>query len=265
MQPPSRIFAWTMALAIGRGCVTDRGANAAGRNILLLVADDLGIEGADLYPIPLRLPTTPPAAPMPNLKRLARQGILFTNAWATPGCSPTRATIFTGRAYPFRTGVGLPLPPAAGTAPCRCCHRRSSGCRGRSPPARYLLAHIGKWHLSHGTDDPNLYGWPYFAGPDPARPAAASKNYFKWPKTVNGVTSVSNCYNTTDVVDEAIGKIREAGAAKRPYFLWVAFAAATHRSRSRPALCWQARRLAHNGGKSFQPCLLRGDDRGAGH
>ena len=222
---------------------------AAGRNILLLVADDLGIEAADLYPVPLRLPTTPPAAPMPNLKRLARQGILFTNAWATPGCSPTRATIFTGR-YPFRTGVGLPLPPEP-DSPVPVLPPTEFGLPKAFASSPYLLAHIGKWHLSHGTDDPNLYGWPYFAGPDPAQTGGGIKNYFKWPKTVNGVTTVSTVYNTTDVVDEAIGKIREAGAAKRPYFLWVAFAAAHAPFQKPPSALLAHDDLPGNGGKAF--------------
>jgi hypothetical protein len=31
----------------------------------------------------------------------------------------------------------------------------------------YYLAHIGKWHLSRGIDDPGLHGWPHFSGPHP--------------------------------------------------------------------------------------------------
>src|SRR5688572_14289216 len=41
----------------------------------------------------------------PVMDRLARQGILFTRAFAaTPQCSPSRAALLTGR-YPHRTGV----------------------------------------------------------------------------------------------------------------------------------------------------------------
>ena len=40
----------------------------------------------------------------PNIDYLARTGVQFQTAWATPMCSPTRALLVTGR-YPFRTGV----------------------------------------------------------------------------------------------------------------------------------------------------------------
>ena len=82
-------------------------AETPARNILLIIADDLGVDASSFYPASPRLQTTPPAPPTPNLTALARQGVLFRNFWATPSCSPTRATIFTGR-YGFRTGVGKP-------------------------------------------------------------------------------------------------------------------------------------------------------------
>lgn len=48
---------------------------------------------------------------------MAENGLLFRNAWAQPSCSPTRATILTGR-YGFRTGIGKPIPhDLAATAP----------------------------------------------------------------------------------------------------------------------------------------------------
>ena len=43
-------------------------------------------------------------ASTPNLDALANAGVRFSNTWSMPECSPSRATIFTGR-YPLRTGV----------------------------------------------------------------------------------------------------------------------------------------------------------------
>ena len=41
----------------------------------------------------------------PNIDRLSEEGVRFTNAYAScPVCSPTRASILTGR-YPARVGV----------------------------------------------------------------------------------------------------------------------------------------------------------------
>src|SRR5688572_930566 len=72
-------------------------AQAAGSDILLLIADDFGVDIARFYPLGPRLQTTPPPPPMPNLEALARRGVLFTRASASPWCSPTRAQILTGR------------------------------------------------------------------------------------------------------------------------------------------------------------------------
>ena len=176
--------------------------------------------------------------------------MLFTNAWATPACSPTRATIFTGR-YGFRTGVGtaLPLEPD-GVTPVL-----PSGELGLPrvfAGSTYRLAHIGKWHLSHGTGDPNDFGWPYFAGPDPSQTGGGLGNYFSWPKTVNGVTGTSTTYQTTDLVDEAIGQIRAAGDADQPYFVWLAFAAAHAPFHKPPNELHTRDALPVNGGKTYR-------------
>jgi arylsulfatase B len=85
-------------------------------NILFIISDDMGIETVESYGIGLDPPKTA------TLGELASNGVSFTNMWAQPVCSPTRATILTGR-YGFRTGVGgptgdnvargeMPAPPA---------------------------------------------------------------------------------------------------------------------------------------------------------
>src|SRR4051812_1415055 len=149
-----------------------RAAGPSQRNILLLIADDLGIEASTLYPSPPNIVTTPPPAPVPHLKSLASKGVLLSNAWAAPTCSPTRAMLFTGR-YPFRTGVGTPildpvrdpqrkipqLSPREWSLP----EAFKASAVGRS----YELSLIGKWHLSWGAASPIQQGWDYFVGPDP--------------------------------------------------------------------------------------------------
>ena len=82
---------------------------AAAPNILLIIGDDMGVETLASYGVGENVPTT--AA----IDELARDGVRFTNVWSQPSCSPTRATMITGR-YGFRTGVGLAVangPPMA--------------------------------------------------------------------------------------------------------------------------------------------------------
>lgn len=65
-------------------------ATPARPNILLILADDLG--WADTARYGNRVIETP------NIDRLARESMLFTNAYsAAPICSPSRAALLTGR------------------------------------------------------------------------------------------------------------------------------------------------------------------------
>jgi arylsulfatase A-like enzyme len=65
-------------------------------NILLIVSDDVGYADIGIY--------GSRDIPTPNIDRIAREGIRFTNAYVSgPYCSPTRAGLMTGR-YPQSFG-----------------------------------------------------------------------------------------------------------------------------------------------------------------
>ncbi len=63
-------------------------------NFLIILVDDLGPEWLGCYGSEHKTP---------KIDQLAREGMRFTIAWATPLCTPTRHELLTGR-YPFRTG-----------------------------------------------------------------------------------------------------------------------------------------------------------------
>jgi len=66
-------------------------------NIVMFIVDDLGQKDLGCYGSTFY--------ETPNVDRLARDGVRFTNAYATcPVCSPTRASLITGR-YPQRTQI----------------------------------------------------------------------------------------------------------------------------------------------------------------
>ena len=75
-------------------------------NILFILADDMGLLDTTLFGSEYY--------ETPNIERLAARGMLFTNAYsASPLCSPTRASILTGK-YPCRLAMTTPaghLPP----------------------------------------------------------------------------------------------------------------------------------------------------------
>ena len=218
--------ALSFVAAVCVGLTLAGGVQAAPRSILLLITDDLGVDAAEFYPttwqgVTVRRVTKPPAPPMPNLKRLAQAGVLFSNAWANSLCAPSRAALFTGR-YGFRTGVGN--NPNDNHVPALARGEVTLAELFAARPAlNYLLGHVGKWHVSPGNADPNLQGWSYFAGGLPAR--AGLELYFSWRKDVNGVVSSTKTktYATTDQVNEALGLIQTAKRQGRPYFVQVAF------------------------------------------
>ena len=67
-------------------------------NILLIIADDMGLDATPNYPEGSIKPN------MPILQGLMNAGITFENFWSYPVCSPTRASILTGK-YGSKTGV----------------------------------------------------------------------------------------------------------------------------------------------------------------
>ncbi len=124
-------------------------------NIVLIYADDLGYGDLGCYGSSLRTP---------NLDHMAAEGVRFTHFLsANPVCSPSRASLLTGR-YPTRVGVPRVLNPSDTTG---------------LPDSEVTLAQllkkrdyktmcIGKWHLGHlpqflppqrGFDE--YYGIPY--------------------------------------------------------------------------------------------------------
>ena len=216
-------------------CGDDRPAN-----ILILVADDLGVDAVGAF----REGTDPP--PTPNIDALAARGVLFRNAWANPVCSPTRAGIMTGR-YSLRTGVGTASGPESPgirlvemTIPEAFDAARSG----------YAHAAIGKWHLgSHGIPNPRLAGWAYYAG----GPSSMVGNYYEWPRVVNGEKSLSKTYTTTQLVDDALDWIdRQEG----PWLCYLAFYA-PHGPWMAPPADLHSQDLSAAGSKLYSPMYFK--------
>ncbi|ATL28906.1 sulfatase [Streptomyces formicae] len=123
-------------------------------NILFVLGDDLGWADLSSY--------GSPHIKTPNLDRLARQGVRFTDAYSgSATCSPTRFSLYTGR-FPGRTEGGLAEPIAD----------RSVGLEPTHPTlasllrdAGYATALIGKWHCGYLPDySPTRSGWDEFFG-----------------------------------------------------------------------------------------------------
>ena len=172
-------------------------------NILLVIADDVSKDATPNYT------EGSTKANMPNLESLMSSGITFDNTWAYSVCSPTRASIITGK-YGIKTGVlevGGPITISEATLQKYINDNTNDA---------YATAIIGKWHLSNNAADPITMGIDYFAGilnggiPD----------YNSWSLVENGVNSTSKEYATTKLTDLAIDWV---GSQTKPWFLWMAY------------------------------------------
>lgn len=175
-------------------------------NILLVIGDDMGVDSNVCYAVS----ADPGRAP--RIAALCAAGVTFDNTWSAPLCSPTRATIMTGR-HGFRTSVGFannPLPSAERALPLALTEGN---------PA-YAAGAAGKWHLSGasngGVNHPNLVGFSYYAGNLQAQVA----NYSNWTRTVNGVNGPETGYATTVTTNDARDWIT---AQTTPWLMWLAY------------------------------------------
>lgn len=114
-------------------------------NILLLLTDQQRVDTISALGSAFGVET-------PNIDSLVREGITFTNCHCTaPICSPSRATLMTGR-YPTEAGMpGNLYAPAAPLDPS------NVGIGKLMRAAGYETAYHGKWHLggsieAHGFD-----------------------------------------------------------------------------------------------------------------
>ncbi|XP_059916150.1 arylsulfatase A [Gadus macrocephalus] len=108
-------------------------------NFIVIFADDLGFGDLGCYGHPSSL--------TPNIDRLAANGLRFTDFYTTcPVCSPSRASLLTGR-YQTRSGIypGVLYPGSRGGLPLN-----ETTIAELLKPLGYATAAVGKWHLGVG-------------------------------------------------------------------------------------------------------------------
>jgi arylsulfatase A-like enzyme len=188
-------------------------------NLLLILLDDYGwmdtgCYGSSFYETP-------------NLDRLAARGMRFTDAYAAcPVCSPTRASLMSGK-YPANVGVTDWID----------WHGHCHPCRGRlvdAPYVEHLPAtetsvatalreggyatwHVGKWHLGRETHFPERHGFDVnVAG---CMWGCPIKGYFSpWQIPNYPDDGSQGEYLTDRMTDEAIRLVRRHDQ-HRPFFL----------------------------------------------
>ena len=108
-------------------------------NIVLIMADDMGYEALSS--------NGSESCKSPNLDKLAKGGVRFTNCFSNPICTPSRAKIMTGQ-YNVRNYVKFGMLDRGQTT---FAHQLKA--------AGYATAIAGKWQLGNQSDSPQHFGF----------------------------------------------------------------------------------------------------------
>ncbi len=186
-------------------------------NIVFVLIDDLGWRDLTCYGSTFY--------ETPNLDRLAAQGMRFTDAYAAcPVCSPTRASLLTGK-YPATVGVTDWIDWSGRLHPCRgrlvdvpyvkqlplaeCSLGRALHEGG------YQTWHVGKWHLGGPGFQPEDHGFDVNVGGGVL--GCPIHGYFSPWSLPNLPDAEPGKYLTDHLTDEAIRLVRSRD--DRPFFL----------------------------------------------
>ncbi|WP_442505618.1 sulfatase family protein [Novipirellula sp. SH528] len=175
------------------------------RNVVFILSDD------HRYDFMGFMDEAPDFLETPNLDRMASGGVHVRNAFVTTSlCSPSRASILTGRYMHAHRVVDNQRPVPAGT---------------RYFPeylqnAGVKTAFVGKWHMGHDSDErrPGFDHWVSFKG---------QGEYFDPELNINGERRQFKGYNADILTDQAIGWIdaQASDEQQKPFFLYLSYKA----------------------------------------
>ncbi len=228
-------------------------AGGAAPNILLIIIDDIGMEmTSDMYPGLIdslsrqygpdglghpdyeRIAGHPASTPV--LDGVAADGMVFTNAWAEPFCSPTRAAILTG--------LSTPKMRVRTYADALATHHTSFV--GMLRDNGYATAAFGKWHMAGLPGEPVDYPGmkPLQAGFDIFRGNlhAAPLTYWSYDYQIQDQTTRPDQWLTVPAPERSLPGIepttyapivkaadtidwitaQESAQPDRPWFTWLA-------------------------------------------
>ena len=124
-------------------------------NILVIWGDDIGITNLSCYSDGLMGYRTP------NIDRIAKEGMRFTDSYGEQSCTAGRASFITGQSG-FRTGLTKVGIPGARRSGCRPRIRPSPSC---SRTTGYATGQFGKNHLGDRNEYlPTVHGFDEFFG-----------------------------------------------------------------------------------------------------
>ena len=181
-------------------------------NIIFILIDDMGYKDLSCYGSSFY--------ETPNLDKLAKNGMMFTDAYAAcPVCSPTRASILSGK-YPARVGVtdwiGAHTRGRLIDAPyIRELPLSEKSLATALKDGGYKTWHIGKWHLGNSDFYPEKHGFDINIGG--CHWGHPHNGYFSPYKIETMSDGPDGEYLTDRLTDEAIKLIKNNDGS--PFFM----------------------------------------------
>ena len=230
-------------------------------NIVFFLIDDMGwmdltCQGSEFYE-------------SPNIDSLARDGMLFTDAYAaSPVCSPTRASLMSGK-YPARVGlthyIGGPehcLPGgekgkllSAPYVPFLSTEEKSMATAFKENG--YKTWHIGKWHMGKEDYWPDKHGFDINIGGCHMGHPSGKGHYFQ-PWEIQTIEARSgDDYLTDRLGDDAVALILENNDT--PFFLNMWFYSVHTPVQAKPEKIAKYEQKAKNMGLDKIEAIVEGD------
>lgn len=207
---PAVIALHVLGIAVLSGAAPLAGGGGRRPNVVMILADDLGWSDVASYGGEIETP---------NLDRLAKNGLRFTQFYNTTRCWPTRSALLTGYYAQQIRRDALPEVPggAVGVRP-----RWARLLPELLKPAGYRSYHTGKWHIDGkvlaGGFDRSL------SMSNPGNFFTSSGNFLD-DVAVKPPPDEKRYYATTATADHAIVCLKDHAAnhADKPFFQYIAF------------------------------------------
>ena len=265
------------ASALAASIPTDQAqAQVQGRkpNILVIWGDDIGMTDISAYSLGLMGFRTP------NIDRIAREGMIFTDLYGEQSCTAGRSAFITGQSV-FRTGMSKVGLPGATLG----LQKEDPTIAGLLKPLGYATGQFGKNHLGDRNEFlPTVHGFDEFYGnlyhlnaeEEPELPDYPNPKEFPNFRERFGPRGVLHTFATDvddptvdprfgrvgkqkiedtgpltkkrmetiddDIADRAAGFIETQARANKPFFCWVNFTHMHFRTHPKPSSIGQAGR-----------------------
>ena len=195
-------------------------------NVIIIMADDMGWSDIGCYGSEIETP---------NLDRLAKNGLRFTQFYNTGRCCPTRASLLTGT-YPHQAGIGHMMNDTGLPG-----YKGDLGSNVRTiaevlSPAKYSTYLSGKWHVTPKIQPgSSQHNWPRQRGFDKFYGTIHGAGSFFDPNSLTRNNTLISPYADkeyqpevfyyTDAINDHATRFINEHDNKNPFFLYVAHTA----------------------------------------